>query len=273
MSEHGAANPEDTSAITVVEERLSMPLHGTTRAHVEQAASDLLHRLIDDSAAKRCVGEMMVRTYPSIDEALGDEASLRRATLVIGRLARRGQERWVRLGRTARRVLRRLAGPVVVVPPDLRAKDVGSGPVVCAVDVRSETLSAVHLAEALARAIGRPLVLAHALPTLADVNAAWLSIAQVAEVGKEHEQRARAAFADFVHRHELGAHAAAILVGSPVDAVLDFAERERAAMIVCGSRLLGAAERVYTSSFGTELAAAAKIPVAVVPPRLELESV
>ena len=47
--------------------------------------------------------------------------------------------------------------------------------------------------------------------------------------------------------------------------LLAVANEERASMIVCGSRRLSLAERIFSSSVGTELAAAAPIPVAIIP--------
>ncbi|MCA9698526.1 MAG: universal stress protein, partial [Myxococcales bacterium] len=50
--------------------------------------------------------------------------------LIIGRLAPRGEDRLLRLGGVARRLLRRLAAPTVVVPPDLQRATVGKGPII-----------------------------------------------------------------------------------------------------------------------------------------------
>ena len=46
-----------------------------------------------------------------------------------------------------------------------------------------------------------------------------------------------------------------------------FAEEQRSPLLVAGSRRLSGLERVLHGSLGSELAATAPLPVAVVPPR------
>ena len=79
--------------------------------------------------------------------------------LVIGRAAERGSRAVVRLGRVARRVLRRLPCPVVVVPPDLSA--VADGPILLATDLDVASASAVTFARDLAARHGRELKVVH----------------------------------------------------------------------------------------------------------------
>ena len=81
------------------------------------------------------------------------------AGLVIGRAARAGEESFVRLGPVARRLLRRLPGPVVVAPRDLMA--VPPGPILLATDLGDATAAALPFAQRLAARHGRPLELVH----------------------------------------------------------------------------------------------------------------
>lgn len=63
----------------------------------------------------------------------------------------------IRLGRVARRILRRLGAPVLVVPPDLRAEQIGGGPVTALTSVSADSARACRFAADLAARLGRPL--------------------------------------------------------------------------------------------------------------------
>ena len=62
-----------------------------------------------------------------------------------------------------------------------------------------------------------------------------------------------------------------VVDGPIVRALWTAAVKERACMLVCGSRRLSLLERIFTSSVGSELAATSPLPVAIVPPPAELQ--
>jgi len=71
--------------------------------------------------------------------------------------------------------------------------------------------------------------------------------------------------AAWLKAHGLAPQLPVVLVGSPVDRALDWAEGAHAPFVVAGSRHLSTAERIVQASTGTSLAATARTPVLVVP--------
>jgi nucleotide-binding universal stress UspA family protein len=98
------------------------------------------------------------------DDALVDVCERIGATgMIIGRRATTRGGHLVRLGKTARRMLRRLPVPIITVPPDFDPLPHADGPVLCAVDLAEHSAPAARLAAALAEALGRPLRIVHVL--------------------------------------------------------------------------------------------------------------
>ncbi|MCA9636411.1 MAG: universal stress protein, partial [Myxococcales bacterium] len=184
--------------------------------------------------------------------------------LILGRKTPRGQDAVVRLGRVARRLIRRAESPMIVVPPDLQVADVGEGPVVVATDLGDDAVGALHFGQAMAKALGRELVLAYGirLPNLLDQylpSDAWNTVQSA--IGREGGESARA----WAARH--GVEARVHIVDGPLVRGLWMAAfHEHACLLVAGSRRLSMLDRIFTSSIGTELAAASPLPVAIVPP-------
>jgi len=202
-----------------------------------------------------------------VREALDAETALaevgRGATaIVVGR--RNADERpWVRLGRVARRLLRSLPAPVIVVPPELASTDQG-GPVLLASDLGETSVAAARFAAAFARRAGRSLVCVHVgqEDALAESTPQWL-----ARRRDDRETLARTA------RSWVLAHCpAASLVlefGSPEEVLPALAEHRRASLLVVGSRRVDLTERVFAGSVASVVASAAHCVVAVVPPDAE----
>jgi nucleotide-binding universal stress UspA family protein len=185
--------------------------------------------------------------------------------LVIGRQAQSTDRRIVRLGRIARRLVRRLPCPIVVVPPDLRLDAIGGGPIVLATDLDETSGSAAKFALRLAAATGRPIVVANVvgddgeasrmLPT--ESNAELL-----AQLGLERQAELTA----WMNRHGLGGMRSIVAYGDVLGRLTSILAAEGAPLAVCGSRGLGAVERVFIASVGTDLACWAGCAVAIVPP-------
>lgn len=185
------------------------------------------------------------------------------AGLVIGRAARAGDGPLVRLGHVARRLLRMLPGPVVVVPRDLTA--IPPGPIVLATDLGDATTAALPFAQRLAARHGRPLELVHVgeprnSDLIDDLEPSWRAARE------EYRAQVERAFDVWMHDNHLGRVPRHVEYGDAATKIAEFAAARQAALVVVGSRRLGAAARVFLSSTASTLAGAATCPVAVVPP-------
>lgn len=182
--------------------------------------------------------------------------------LVLGRAAATTSKAMFRLGRVARRVLRRLPCPVVVVPPDLTSVDIG--PILLATDLGPASEAATRFARELAVRCGHSVELMHVGEDrygdlIDELQPGWLAA----------RERLRAATREAVDRwaaaHDLGAVTRHVIHGDPIEAIITTATHRRAAMVVVGSRHLSAAGRVFSGSTASALAAFAGCPVCVVP--------
>jgi nucleotide-binding universal stress UspA family protein len=261
-----AVGQGDVPGLCILEEAAFFTIRGEARTGVEEGVRKVLMGFADDSRARDALGELDARIAPSVHKALSALALEHDAVLVVGRQARRGEAGLVRLGKTARRLLRHLPVPVTVVPPDLQLQEVPEGPVLVATDTTEASLPAISFGRAYASAVGRSLRLVHVLPTVEEIGLEYVSSVRSAELRHEHGRRARRAFDEFVQRNGLGDLGVSLLPGPVIESVLEVASTERACSIVCGSRKLGVAARVVSASIGSELAATATVPVVVVPP-------
>jgi len=208
--------------------------------------------------------EMRVLEERPPEDALARVLSIHAAdVLVIGRRAPRDGDDLVRLGAVARRLLRRLPGPVLVCPPDMVGAEVASGPVLVCVDGQGGDASALAFGRELADATGLPLrAITVSPPAFAAGVTYQPTPAHTVGMDEMHEAAVRAWLA------EQPGDPVELLVasGRVIPSILRASDELRASMLVCGSRLLTTAERVFNTSVGTALAATARIPVAVVPP-------
>lgn len=255
-----AASPEFI-AVHVVDERIrdSAKIVSEVVAAGERALADAAeHSGVDNpfSAVRVVFGASIEDGLTQAATAAGIDA------LVIGRIARRDGHSLIRLGSVARRLLRRLPAPIVVVPPDLMATDIGGGAVTLATDLGPTSLEAARFATRLARGLTRDLLVTHVDPYSdvgrdlvgdAAILAAWRPRATGAEVDQ------------WVREHGIPAARTSISEAGVVEGLLEQAKLADAPLLVCGSRRLTATDRLFTSSVGTDLARVADRPVLIVP--------
>ena len=182
--------------------------------------------------------------------------------LVIGRAAHAGQHPFNRLGHVARRLLRSLPAPVVVVPPDLSA--VAPGPILLATDLGVASEAAVAFALRLAAQRGRDLEVVHVgMPRYSDL----VDALEPEWVDATDTYRAQVALAlqTWMRDHGLADRRHHLLYGDAVQGIEAVVVGSNAAMVVVGSRHLGVAGRVFLGSTASALAGLATCPVAVVP--------
>ncbi len=197
------------------------------------------------------------------EEALA-QAAADAEGLIIGRLAPRGKVRLVRLGRVARRLLRQLPAPTIVVPPDLQPTDVGAGPIIVATNAHDDALEAIHFAARMAARLERELVLALVVSTPHGWPDTYLPRAAIEQIHSGILAGGERKLAHWAQTHDLTQHRQVVRAGAVAHQLLDLAEHEDALMLVTGSRQLGALGRVFSTSVGTLLCGSARCPVAVV---------
>jgi nucleotide-binding universal stress UspA family protein len=256
-----------------------VPIHVLEEEHLQYV---LRYRHLDEitagarAAAERAVvteglaGRMDdVRIVQALraDEALSRACADERAeALVVGRIAKRTRHPLVRLGRVARRLVRNLPVPVVVVPPDLLEGGIGPGPVVGLSALDDDSVQACRFARELATLLERELQVVHVLPDPAAAAAYGLPAGKVEQLRAEARERARADLSRWLGEAAIPTARPVVRVGDCVDEALEHAREHRPPMLVVGARQLPTVQRMFAPSVGRELAASAPIAVAVVPP-------
>ena len=257
------ANP--TSALAVLRDRAWMfagPDPADMLGRVEEATKAFVARSSASEAIASVRAELSIDVAATLSKTAGDEG----ATLLLGRKAPRENTSLVRLGRVARRTLRQLHSPTVVVPTDWTVASAGTGPVMVAVDATEASLTALDFGETLASAVGRPLLAVQALQGPGGLGWATLPDADYVALRERHRAEEAAKLVSYLADHGRASVSVRSEVGATVPALLEVAQEVQAAIIVCGSRRLTRTERLFTASVGGELASFAPVPVAVVPP-------
>lgn len=255
--------------VHVVEGEATFPI---LRYHAEEevraGALVASKRAIESAMAGDWMGEPQVILGDRAEKRLATVVPLYRADgLIVGRQARAGEVKIDRLGRCARRLVRNLPAPLFIVPPDWRPSEAGSGPVIAASALRPESIPAARFAKRIGARIGRDTLVAHVVPQPDDTGV-------VTYIPDFSWDRVRQAWHDdaverliqWSTEHEIDAERRVVEAGITHARLIELAEREKACMIVCGSRSLNAVERVFSSSVSVQLAAGARVPVCVVPP-------
>jgi nucleotide-binding universal stress UspA family protein len=220
-------------------------------------ASEAATKALDSAGATQAFERVHVLAGGDPEDTLATAANDNAAQgLIIGRHGPRDRDSLIRLGHVARRMVRQLPMPTMIVPPDYLAPS-APGPVVVLTDLQEDSVSAACLASKMAEALGVELVVVH---VLRNPQAAFDPIAS------EKAPHDKAAIERWLEH--LGIEGAAPMTASSdvVDAGLRIAKSRDASMLVCGSRRLSVSERIYLSSTGTELAREARCPVLLVPP-------
>ncbi len=222
---------------------------------------------IDDSNAARVFAGLHVVQGRGAEQGLADACRVQHAqALVVSRHAPRKGRHIVRLGRVPRRLLRRIAVPTFVVPSDLTAESVGTGPVVAAVDLSDACLAAARYARRLAERLGRPLALAHVRATTEHYGVRYVPAETLAALQAEEAADGQHALARWAAEHGLQSAKLHSLSGSVVDQLGDLARGTDACLLAVGANVVPMWERVVTGSVGSEVSATAPCSVVNVPP-------
>lgn len=243
---------------------------------VNQAQAELMREQVAKQVAELMAGEGLTEAQIRIELAEDDqvefglaEASARLGVdaLIVGRRAKRDEDPIVRLGEVSRRLLRRLPVPIVVVPPDFGSANdpgLGRGPVIVGVDLSKHCEAAARFAAQLAARLGRPLLLAHGTQAFS-WGVSYIPPASMEQLQAQTREAAAGKLREWAVGRGLGTAGQHVFMGDPAKQLLELAHGADAALLVTGSRMLGPVERLFLSSVSSELAAAARCPVAVVP--------
>lgn len=238
--------------------------HGELAHMLERAVHDIVLR----AGAAEVVSQVAVLHGDNPTEILTAAIPLHGAAgLLIGRRAPLEGRAVVRLGRVARRLLRTLPAPVVVAPPDLRIESIGDGPIVVAVDAGPGSAEAVTFARRMAQSLDKEVVAVRVAPTVDDFGPQFLTEPSRRTIQAELRANAEKELDFWGRSRGLHGMRALVLQGSAVPTLTEFARREGAPLLVCGTRPLGRVARLFSASVGRELAASAGTAVAVVPGR------
>ncbi len=263
LGEHG--NPARIEPIHVLEQdQLGLLATAEKRDQARALAEDAVTRMLERVGAPDALPEFELVETGTPDDVLGDAAKDADG-LIIGRLAPRGKDRLLRLGGVARRLLRRLAAPTIVVPPDLGAAQIGKGPIVFACDADEDSTGAARFALRMADVLRRELVLAHVVPMPYGWSIGYLPPDAVKQVRADLQSGGERTLERWATKHGLTGLRGFVREGIISEELARLAAELDALMVVTGSRKLNALERLFVTSVGSELAAASPCPVAVVP--------
>lgn len=260
--QHHARGDGSLVGVHALDQRVRTMLTEQRAQQIIEATEEALRAQVAQLGIADSFTELRTVLAHTPEEALAEAASTVGIDgVVVGRIARSdGATPW-RLGSVARRLLRRLPAPVMVVPPDLA--ELGSGPVLLATDLHDDSAAAGQLALRLSRELGRELLVAHVdLALVASTSAIGYGVAMPLEL----KPRTIDDVERWIGAQRLGSASATLLEGDVVERLLHCARRARAPLLVCGSRKLGLGERIFSSSVASELAARAETAVVAVPP-------
>ena len=234
----------------------------------DELAADALRRLnqvLEQSESQSAFTDVAVTSCESAVSGLERAISEHDAEgMIIGRRAPSGQPRVVALGRVARRIVRHVAKPTMIVPPDLTSAWLEQGPILVATDLGPSSVPALQFAKSLGRELGRELVLVHAIRISGSLEtivsgSVWDS-AQL-----EHRNRAAGELKAWAAEHGMSEAKSQLLQGPISREILAAATRVDACMIVCGSRRLSIAERIFTSSGRSRSGERRSVPIITTP--------
>lgn len=253
--------PPEFIGVHVVDERFRES--AKVMSALRRAGEEALARAAALGGDAELFRSLEVIMAPSPEDGLQQAAAEFEAdAMILGRIAPRGGHELVRLGSVARRMLRRLPVPILIVPPDLERTAIAAGPVLLATDLAPDAAVAASVALRVARGLGRPIAASH-VDSLPDTTQSLLD--EIWVQPPVTSRRSRADVEQWCAAQGITPAQALLSHGAVVDDLLEHARRADACMIVCGSRRLAILDRVFTSSVGTDLSRVTDRPVLLVP--------
>ena len=235
-------------------------------AEIEEKAEAAAAKEIDGLGAREHFVGVHILEGSTAERQLENAAGYHNAQgLIVGRQAPKEGRHLLRLGRVARRVLRSLKLPTIVVPPDHEPNST-PGAVICTCNLRPDCVTAVQFGVDIAKRLGREVVLLHVVPLPEDYAAHYLPVKVLDDLREEHMVKGTKALQRWAKEHGFNDVECVVEQGGVVERLVHVAKERAACMVATGSRVLSFYERLLLTSIGSELAATAPCPVAVVPP-------
>lgn len=258
LFEHGGAST--LVGVHVLEEP-----DGQSSAELVERATHVLQDSVAQAGAKDSFAELKLVQGSHVEDALS-RACVEHETegLIIGRRVGVDEQKLVRLGSVARRILRALPAPVIVVPPDLRPESLGAGPVLVAVtEDWDASWAAYELAARLAGGLGRDVVVAHVAAPSKSWNTPYLPPDVLAEQRQHQKARAESQLREWMNQRGISSTRLVVLQGTPLESILQCSGHLEVPLIVCGRSKSTALQRYFGGTTATDLAAYSRAPVAV----------
>lgn len=257
--------PDSLVGVHVIErEQLAPVFRLRAPEQVLAEAQSSAEKALKEAHAIAHVGAVDVVVHPRADEGLAHEAKVRGADgLIVARRENDG-EAVIRLGPVSHRLVRSLPAPLIVTPNDLTYDAIGDGPIIVATDLEAESGRAAQVGQELAKIHDRPMLLVHVVPDPEQVLATYARPFVIKDLAEEHRVEGAKALETWAKEFGITRAEQRVVMGSTIDALCDLVLQERAPLLVVGSRRLSRIERLFMSSTGTQLAATAPCPVAIV---------
>lgn len=267
LTQTSRAEGERLIGVHVVEDdHLRVALRYHHLQEVLDAARGAVDAQLESSQVQSRFEAVHVQQGGRAEEALAVSVAYHHAdVLVIGRQAAKDGHGITRLGRVARRLLRILPVPTIVVPPDLAPPRDEAAPIVVACNLEDDCHHALTFAVDLAARSDRPLVVVHVVSIPDDYGARILSEASLDALRIDNQREGEALLSRWVRDRGVDA-TCLVMQGEVVESLLEVARQRDAALLVLGSRRLSTLERVFLTSSGSETASLAPCAVAIVPP-------
>lgn len=264
LQRHSQSEVQEFVGVHVLPDRLRRVMNVESVGNAPDYCAEEMRRVVEASGAVNPLTEVSAPWAGSAEEGLGLAAATASITgIVIGRATSSDTRGLDRLGRVARRLLRSLPAPVMVVPPDMSSTGIGGGPIVLATDVDDASAAAAQVARALAHALDRELLVVSVDATLVESE----MLAPEALRSYDLPRRSAADVRAWMAANELEGERFRLVEGERIATLLATARTSDTPLVVCGSRRLGLRERLFASSTASELARTGDRAVLVVPPR------
>lgn len=265
-----AGDPQLVGVHVIEREQLAPIFRLQSPDEVRRRAEQALQRELDDASLHELFAAQRVALGARAHEVLEDEAAREHAdAIVVGRRVAKDATARVRLGINARRLLRALPIPVIVVPPDYAKLSFGAGPIVVATDLRDDAVAACRFAARMGARMRRQVIAVHVLPPIDPLLRAYLAEGPWLELSAQQHESGVTRMHAWLERHELDGLSSRIVQGDTLEELRTLAVELRSPLLVTGARRLPKFVRAFVGSTATGLAADAPLPVAVVPPSMD----